>query len=192
MPAFLLALLAGGTLIWVFSRSTKPRKALPGSTTTNVPTALVVLGDSLAVGLSPYLKVWATLRKIPIVVDAAVGRRTTQQRLDAVVPGSLVVVSLGTNDAVTKVNGTHLRKLAAGIRARGARAIIWLDPPATKPLPGLDVVHATIQSLPGALAVSTTAPIRGDGLHPSSYALVMRDLEPALQQAHLSNEQRTV
>lgn len=188
MPVVLaLAFLAGsGVLIWALARPERlyqpvswiptaaPKAAAPSTT------ALVVLGDSLAVGLKPYLQAWADANRLPFVADAAVGRFTRQQGLDAVVPGALVFVSLGTNDATSRVDGALLRALADGLRARGARAIIWLDPPATKALPGLDVIHATIQTMPGVTAVETSAPVRSDGLHPSSYAAVYSDIEPML------------
>jgi hypothetical protein len=192
MPAVLaLAFLAGsGVLIWALASKPSARRyvsapAAPVVKAAKVTpaTAFVVLGDSLAVGLQPYLEAWAAANRLPCMVDAAVGRFTRQQGADAVVPGALVFVSLGTNDATSRVDGSLLRMLADDIRARGARAIVWLDPPATKTLPGLAAIHETIWSMPGVVAVGTSAPVRSDGLHPSSYAAVFRDIEPALVRA---------
>jgi hypothetical protein len=187
MPTFLLFtfLAASGTLLWAVTRRpagctgcTAPN-GLPAATAP--ATALVVLGDSLAVGLAPYLKTWALARGLSFTQDAAVGRFTRQQGLEAVTPGALVFVSLGTNDATGgRSAGDAMPGFAEALHARQPRAIIWLVPPATKALSGMSVVRATLGNLQGVLLVSTAAPMRSDGLHPSSYAVVMRDLEPVL------------
>jgi hypothetical protein len=175
VPAiFLLAALAfGGIFTWA------ALKKRPG-TGTAPASALVVIGDSLAVGLAPYLVTWAQSRGLAFVQDAKVGRFTRQQGVTSVPMNSLVFVSLGTNDATSNVDGSILRAFAQALRARVPRAIVWLLPPATKPLPGLAAVRATIPAL-DVTVVQTTAPIRADGLHPVDYGQVARDVLPALE-----------
>ena len=174
MPAiFLLAALAfGGIFTWAALKK-RPGVGTPAAS------ALAVIGDSLAVGLTPYLSAWAQSRGLAFVQDAKVGRFTRQQGTEAVPVNGLVFVSLGTNDATAAVDGSALRAFAQALRARGPRAIVWLLPPATKALPGLDAVRATIQSL-GVIVVQTAAPLRADGLHPASYAQTFQDVLPGL------------
>lgn len=176
MPAvFLLAALAFGSVFtWAMLQR---RGAITGSAS-----ALVVLGDSLAVGLLPYLSAWAQSRGLPFTADAKVGRFTQQQSVTAVPANSLVFVSLGTNDATGRVDGSVLRAFAQALRAQGPRAVVWLSPPATKALPGLAAVRGTIQAL-DVTVVQTAAPVRADGLHPSDYARVFQDVLPTLEAA---------
>ena len=193
MPGLLLLgfLITSGALVWgLATKRTSVRRQvaaprLPASVTAEraAPTVLVSLGDSLGVGLSPYLVSWAAVRGLRFVEDTKVGRFTKQQAVDMVPLGALVFVSLGTNDATSSAGAAALPQFLANLQARGPRAIVWLVPPATKALPGLAAVRATIRALPGVLAVETAAPMRSDGLHPSSYAAVAADVSSALEQA---------
>lgn len=162
-----------------------PASSLPTSVTANysTPTALISIGDSLGVGLSPYLASWAIVRGLRFVEDTKVGRFTKQQAVDMVPAGALVFVSLGTNDATSSSGAAALPQFLANLQARGPRAIVWLVPPATKALPGLAAVRTMIRALPGVTAVETAVPVRSDGLHPSSYAAVAADVSSALEQA---------
>jgi lysophospholipase L1-like esterase len=180
-------LFTGGALAWGLSlkrAGARPAPAavpnLPASVTGTGATALVSLGDSLGVGLSPYLAAWAATHGLRFIENTKVGRFTKQQAVDAVPTGALVFVSLGTNDATSSSGAAALPTFAATLRARGPHAIVWLVPPATKALPGIDTVRATIRTLPGVTAAETAAPMRADGLHPSSYAAVAADLAPVL------------
>ncbi len=177
MPAILVAaaLALGGIFTWA---ALQKRGASTGALVST--SALVVLGDSLAVGLLPALSAWARSRGLPVATDAKVGRFTRQQSVASVPANSLVFVSLGTNDATSNVDGSILRAFAQALHARGPRAIVWLLPPATKSLPGLAAVRATIPAL-GVTVMQTTAPIRADGLHPVDYGQVARDVLPALE-----------
>lgn len=175
---FLAFVVAGSTFAWALLRSQAGMAVVP----TSRPTGLALLGDSLAVGLGSHCRLWAAAQHLPYFQDAAVGRFTSQQGVDGVQPGSIVLVSLGTNDATSRTGANALPAFAAALRARGPRAILWLVPPATKALPGLEVVRAMIRSLPGVLAVGTTAAVRSDGLHPSSYAAVFADVAAVLEQ----------
>jgi len=189
MQALLLFgfLVTGGALAWGLSmKRTGARPApvnmpgLPVSVTGMDSSALVSLGDSLGVGLSPYLAAWAATHGLRFIENTKVGRFTKQQAVDMVPAGALVFVSLGTNDATSSSGAVALPQFAANLRARGPHAIVWLVPPATKALPGIDAVRATIRTLPGVTAAETAAPMRADGLHPASYADVAVDLSPVL------------
>lgn len=173
-------LVAGGTLVWGLSKRQLLTSFVPARARA---TALVSLGDSLGVGLSPHLAAWAVQHGLTFVEDTKVGRRTPQQATDLVPAGALVFVSLGTNDAVSASGAAALPQFAANLRARNPRAIVWLVPPATKALAGLAAVRDTIKGLPGVIPVWTSAPMRADGLHPSSYSAVMANVAPALTQA---------
>lgn len=174
-------LVTGGALVWgLLQRKVAARAA--ASKVVLAPTALVSLGDSLAVGLSPHLAAWAASRGLPFIEDTKVGRFTRQQAVDRVPADALVFVSLGTNDATSSSGATALYAFHDALRARGPRAIVWLIPPATKKLPGLEAVRSVISQL-GVLMVSTSAPMRSDGLHPSSYAAVFADVVPVLARA---------
>lgn len=180
-------LVTGGTLAWGLSlrkRAVPSSAAVPGTGNRSIAaTALVSIGDSLGVGLSPYLAAWAATHGLPFVEDTKVGRFTKQQAVDMVPAGALVFVSLGTNDATSSSGAAALPQLLANLQARRPQAIVWLVPPATKALSGIDAVRATIRNLPGVAAAETTAPMRSDGLHPSSYAAVAADVSPVLERA---------
>jgi len=105
----------------------------------------------------------------------AVGRWTKDQSVAAVTPGATVFVSLGTNDATKASSGAQIGKLAAAIRSKGAARIVWLIPPATRPLPGLANIRDAIAQT-GVELAHTTVALRPDGLHPSNYATAARDV----------------
>jgi hypothetical protein len=182
-------LFTGGALVWGLSLRKRagapvptavPR--LPASVTGSGATALVSLGDSLGVGLSPHLAAWAASKGLRFIEDTKVGRFTKQQAVDVVPIGALVFVSLGTNDATSR-GADALPTFAATLQAQRPRAIVWLVPPATKALPGLAAVRATIRALPGVTPVDTMAIMRADGLHPANYGVVFADVAPTLEQA---------
>ncbi len=173
----------GGALAWGLWLRRRAAGAAPGVVERSAPTALVSIGDSLGVGLSPYLAAWAATHGMRFIEDAKVGRFTKQQAVDQVPAGALVFVSLGTNDATSSSGAAALPQFFVNLRARSPRAIVWLVPPATKALPGISAVRAAIRALPGVTAVETAAPVRSDGLHPLSYAAVAADVSPALERA---------
>src|SRR3954466_7127719 len=90
---------------------------------------VLVVGDSLAVGLEPYLG--DMLAGDDVVWDAKTGRTTPQglvqlrARLAEVTP-SVVVVSLGTNDGPDGPRfAARIRKALAAIPARSC--VVWVD-----------------------------------------------------------------
>jgi lysophospholipase L1-like esterase len=183
-------LFTGGALVWGLSlrkRAGAPAPTavpgLPASVTGAGATALVSLGDSLGVGLSPHLAAWAAGKGLRFIEDTKVGRFTKQQAVDMVPIGALVFVSLGTNDATSSSGADALPVFTATLRAQRPRAIIWLVPPATKALPGIASVRAMIRSLPGVTPVDTMAIMRADGLHPANYGVVFADVVSTLEAA---------
>jgi len=131
------------------------------------PKRLVLLGDSLAVGMAPFIEKWAKARGVPLRVDAKVGRPSTVQEVGDVA-GAVVLVSQGTNDAVSARADVRAfaKRLAAGAPAR----VIWLVPPGGDKLPGIANVRAQIRSLSGVTPITVATAIRPDGLHPVSYS----------------------
>jgi lysophospholipase L1-like esterase len=143
-----------------------------------VPAPILVVGDSLAVGLEPHLE--AMLQPNAVVWDARSGRTTPQglvrlrARLREVAPRT-VVISLGTND------GPDPRRFASRIR-RVLRAIpradcvVWLDinrPPRKGRYAALNqVLYAAAASDPRLVIVHWDRAVRRgdvalpDGLHP--------------------------
>jgi lysophospholipase L1-like esterase len=100
---------------------------------------VLVVGDSLAVGMRPGFLELGAGERIPTAVDARGGTVTRQwlsrgwlaAALEAHRP-TLVLVSLGTNDTSGQITADELARvageLAAACRARGAR-VVWLLPP---------------------------------------------------------------
>lgn len=176
MPTVLVfAFLAfGGSLLWALTH----KKAGTIRTTKRV-SALCLIGDSLAVGLKPYFEDFARERGLPFIFDAKVGRFIKQQSLDSVPAESFVFVSLGTNDATSTTNVDYVPALVRALYAKGVAQIVWLLPPATKNLPGLQGIRSAILRS-NVIVVQTKAAIRSDGLHPANYAQVFQDILPVL------------
>jgi lysophospholipase L1-like esterase len=162
--------------------------AVPAAQAAQVPTPVLVVGDSLAVGMEPYLG--TLLTPSALVWDARSGRTTPQglvrlrARLREVVPQT-VVVSLGTND------GPDPRRFASRVH-RALQAIpatacvVWLD--INRPLrkgryralnrvleeaaardPRMVLVHWDRAVLKGRVALP-------DGLHPDAAGFQYRSL----------------
>jgi hypothetical protein len=125
------------------------------------------------------MREWARSNGLPFSQDAQVGRSTRAQSASLVTPGSLVFISLGTNDAVSLTDGHQINIFADEVHRRGAARIIWLIPPATKALPSIGAVRAAIRSARVDIATTST-PLRADGLHPANYAAAFQNLLPAL------------
>jgi hypothetical protein len=162
--------------------------AVPAANATQVPSPVLVVGDSLAVGMEPYLG--ALLAPGEVVWDARSGRTTLQGlvRLRAHLGDAAfqtVVISLGTND------GPDARRFASRIdRALQAipstACVVWLDinrPPrkghyhalngvleeAAERDPRMVLVHWDRAVLKGRVALP-------DGLHPDAAGFQYRSL----------------
>lgn len=172
-----LAVAAGVGLAKVMHRG--PR-VVPGKT------RLLLLGDSLAVGLIPYIKCLASEQKVAFDGLAVVGTRIDQwagsQKLVSHLASfqpTLVLVSLGTNDSymrpdAAKRQAPYLETLLSKIAATQPE-LGWIGPPTLpqtsigKPDPAL---RAMLQArIPAADWFSSSAlsiPRGPDGLHPTA------------------------
>ncbi len=168
MPWLLLFLL--GSTLAVLSLGSAPSR----SQTPHRIRKLVLLGDSIAVGLLPHMRTWAKHRSMTLAIDAKIGRRVSEQEATAVAPDSLVFVSLGSNGGSPRA----VHDLVREIRRRKATRVIWLLPPAIKSRPDLPELRAAILSS-GVETVQAPVPL-GDGIHPRSYAETFRAIAPAL------------
>jgi lysophospholipase L1-like esterase len=152
--------------------------ASAGRSPAQAPSPILVVGDSLAVGLEPHLE--AMLQPSAVVWDARSGRTTPQglvrlrARLREVAPRT-VVISLGTND------GPDPRRFASRIQ-RALQAIpatdcvVWLDinrPPRKGRYEALNrVLYEAAERDPRLVVVHWDRAVRRgnvalpDGLHP--------------------------
>lgn len=132
---------------------------------------VAVIGDSLAVGLTPPLKI--ALGKLGKVTGWGIGGSiaamwTLQVEAVLVTGPRTVIVSLGTNDAQSSDAlakfPARIRTIVDKIRAAGALPVL-LSSPAKLPAEIDLALHAT-----GARVVSPPANIQmqGDGTHPTS------------------------
>lgn len=144
---------------------------------------LLVIGDSLGLGLGPYLAALAREQKSSTEVLAKVGTRIDQWANSQALEDALarkpevVVVSLGTNDAymVDALNRqkAHLHKLIDKITAAGA-TLAWVGAPklpALQRAPDTDLLDYIKQAVPeGHYFASCEHNIeRGpDRLHPTA------------------------
>jgi lysophospholipase L1-like esterase len=123
---------AGGTYALVRTVALRP-KIVDG-------TRLLLVGDSLAVGMNPHFKELATSQVVPYVSLAKEGTRIDQWNqsaqllltLDQFQP-TLVLVSLGTNDAYTSITTAsqieEMRELLDKLEGAGAE-VVWIGAPA--------------------------------------------------------------
>lgn len=143
---------------------------------------LLLIGDSLAVGLAPQVKALAAEQKVPFLATATISTRIDQwaqsqaltQTLAAFRP-TLVLVSLGTNDEyltgdAVRRQAPYLDQLLQRLTVAGAE-VVWIGPP-TLPKAASNGIVALIQSKVAASQYfpSQTLQIpRGpDQLHPSA------------------------
>lgn len=153
------------------------------STAASAPGRLLVVGDSLAVGLGPWLKAMALQSGFEYAaVDARVGTRADQW--DAKVPGllalhrpTLVLVSLGTNDAAMDdptVNRQRFQNVVDAVRATGARPV-WVGMPSLPQRLKADLVRQMIQATGVDYFDSRTVSFErtADGIHatPAGYSV---------------------
>lgn len=160
MSGPIITLLLGAGIVWLLSRSkrtaapvpTEPRCPKPGS-------RILLIGDSLAVGLGPRLKAFAEkceLEGVDIAFDttAEVGSHATQWEkwlgsralsnwhgLHGQEPPNIIVVSLGGNDyklTNPQVMRESVSEIAAQIRDLDAK-LLWIAPP---PMPIADTAGA--------------------------------------------------
>lgn len=146
-------------------------------------TRLLVVGDSLAVGLSPYLNDLAKSERIGFSSLAIVGTRIDQwsdsaalrERLASFRP-TVVLVSLGTNDEymsgdVVARQQAALGRLVALLMTAAPEHIVWIGPP-TLPKPTSNGIVAMLKvNIPSRdyfPSESLTIPRGPDGIHPTA------------------------
>jgi hypothetical protein len=124
-------------------QTTPPPQVAAAPSTTPATTPVQLLGDSLAVGIAPYLD--AGLEELPLATDAAEGRgsATMVSLLGpyAASSPSTWVVSLGTND-----NPEEFADQAAAVMdlAGPDRCVVWFD---VWRVDTDESINATLQSL---------------------------------------------
>lgn len=175
---WVLAGLALGVGVGVVALVTRRPRVQPGS-------RVLLIGDSLAVGLGPYLKQLATDSQAPYVGSGVPGSRIDQwtrsqwllQTLNEFRP-DIVLVSLGTNDAYMRFDDSSRelqlaaqRRLLALLEESGAQ-VVWILPPELDPYMGKrpdDEFVARLSDAPDHVFDSAALEIpRGpDGLHPT-------------------------
>lgn len=121
---------------------------------------LLLVGDSLAVGLSTPLAALAKDHGLAFQAVAIVGTRIDQWAQSADLTAALasfqptiVLISLGTNDAYMMPSGStsigqrqapYMEALLSKIEAAHPRAIVWIEPPS---LPAAAVSLASVRQL---------------------------------------------
>jgi len=171
-----LAVAAGVGLAKLLHRG--PR-VLPGQT------RLLLLGDSLAVGLGPHVQCLAADQRIPFRALAKTSTRVDQWAQSAALDSTLAswkptlaLVSLGTNDAYVAGAASRqkpwLDQLLAKLAAAGVE-VAWIGPP-TLPATSMGKPDAAwLAELQAAIPAShwfpsaaLTIPRGPDNLHPSA------------------------
>lgn len=132
---------------------------------------MIVQGDSLAVGMRPYIRAES--------YDARVGRRTDTgvMRLHAQhIAGKIVLISLGTNDLGRSAR--WMEHEARAVRALRPRCIVWGE---------INVRGTTLDDrLNVGLRAAKVRLVRAvapgpDGVHPRDYRVLARRFKAAAQ-----------
>lgn len=146
-------------------------------------TRLLLVGDSLAVGMAPYFQSMAQQARIPFTSLAVVGTRIDQWADNAALRSTLqsfrptlVLVSLGTNDeymqgadVVSRQRGA-LDRLRAMITASTAD-LVWIGPPTLPKASSNGIVGMLRDAIPSAdyfPSEALTLPRGPDGIHPTA------------------------
>jgi len=144
---------------------------------------LLLVGDSLAVGMAPYFRELASAARIPFTSLAVVGTRidqwsdnpTLRDTLASFRP-TIVLVSLGTNDeyltgadAVTRQRAA-LDRLLKLLGTAAPQDVIWIGPP-TLPKRSNGIVAMLQDAIPSSdyfPSQALTLPRGPDGIHPTA------------------------
>ena len=173
----LLVIVAAGVAAGVIAPEVVRRKSAPKPMLQ--PGKVSLVGDSLNVGVEPYLQ--EELKGWQIETDDVVGRSTAtgieRLRAQAATLGSYVVVSLGTNDPVGTVGEFGAKVAAVLAIATSRRCVVWAtihrDGDAYEPFD--DILRRASADNRNLRLVAWTAMIRshpewlvGDGVHASA------------------------
>jgi lysophospholipase L1-like esterase len=142
-------------------------------------TRLLLIGDSLAVGLAPQLKALAAEQKVPFLGTATVSTRidqwaqsaALQQTLSAFRP-TLVLVSLGTNDEYLTGNAVQRQSpyLDQLLQRLAPAEVVWIGPP-TLPKPSNGIVAFLQSKIPASQyfpSQTLQIPRAPDRIHPTA------------------------
>jgi len=149
-----------------------------------VDTRLLLIGDSLAQGLSPHLKELSTEEGVPYLGAGVSGTRIDQwihsQWLDSALRDfdpTLVLVSLGTNDAYSNLEPHQIVEYTKALLERlgDEVEVVWVGVPALPPTyggrsPKVELLEAIEQEAPYYFESHDLEIPRGpDGLHPTAH-----------------------
>jgi lysophospholipase L1-like esterase len=156
-------------------------RALRGPRITAGESKILLIGDSLAVGLAPQLKALADEGRVEFASRAIEGTRIDQwakserlkDKLRSFRP-DLVLVSLGTNDAYAtgikpEQQRVALDALVARLREAGAQ-VVWIGPPALRSPPNPQMLRMIREAVPSSHyfpSETLDIPRAPDGLHPT-------------------------
>ena len=145
------------------------------------PKKILLIGDSLAVGMTKSFGSLAAAAGIPFAASAEVGTRADQWT-SRVVPllaqhrPDLVMVSLGTNDSALADparNLSAMQLIVATVENAGAD-VLWIEPPTLPQKYGASTLQeSVVRDMIRGLGVRTfdsstlTIPRGGDHLHPT-------------------------
>lgn len=160
------ALLATSALIWYLTRRTRT-----ATVRLKAGDRLALVGDSLGVGLSPHLARLAAASGYPLTSAVQTGSTMAYwlPRLGTLLSSrpTVVLVSLGTNDAYTQTSlpelEAQLRQLLAQVQASGAR-VVWIGPP-TLPDAARPEVLALLRRVPAYFHSEQLSIPQHDGIH---------------------------
>jgi lysophospholipase L1-like esterase len=172
-----LALVAGVGLVSMLSAPSTAEAASKSGVA--APKRMLLVGDSLAVGLGAPLKKLAADKGIGVAYDGKVGTTSSAWASGPSLPADLqkdkfdvVLVSLGTNDMPTgwgaEQVASYMATIVGKIQQSGARAV-WIAPPRMRTLRE-DAVRQAIASLgvPVFPSDALDIPRGGDSIHPTA------------------------
>lgn len=145
------------------------------------PRSVVLVGDSYAVGLAPYVRSFAAAEGVGFLSLAVGGTSVCQWALDSWVGPAIathpdvIVASLGGND-FARTDQDHVREsmleLVRKVRAAGIR-FVWIEPCPSK-LTDPHELRAAWWTLVGADGFRAASPpeIGADGIHPTTAGFV--------------------
>ncbi len=148
--------------------------------------AVVLLGDSIGVGISGPLAQALAAKSITLVSDAHLGwnaRQVASSLLGSDLAGQAFVVSLGSNDAALAdptIEADAVNAIVAAAFARGASRVLWIVPPnfsvASPPAPATTAKQQAFAALWSDRRIEKIAAppdmLGPDGIHlpPTGYA----------------------
>jgi len=132
---------------------------------------VVLMGDSIAVGIAPFLAKWARVSGFSMYYDARAGRRISQQAIGNI-KDKTVIVSLGSNDATSMNAGSLVRHFLSEVKEKEPAHVVFIVPPGGGQLRYMGKVKEAIRLESGIVPVCVSTELAKDGIHPKSYGLM--------------------